>query len=137
MSEESTRGGMLGETLFPIARRKNAAVIEVAGDLDIASAGQFEAAFERALAGDPQRVVISLTRATYFDSIGVHSLLRFAERLKTTRRQLVIVAPAGTTSRRVLEIAGVAAAYPVFDSVDLALASVAAHRRAGEPDPQP
>jgi len=115
---------MGGESVFPIAQRKNAAVIEVAGDLDISNAGQFEAAFEHALVADPQHVVISLVRATYFDSIGVHSLLRFAERLKTTRRRLVIVAPAGTTSRRVLEIAGVAATYPLFDSVERAIESL-------------
>jgi anti-sigma B factor antagonist len=116
---------MTWESVFPIARRKNAALIEVTGDLDIANAGQFEAAFERALTGDPQHVVISLVGATYFDSIGVHSLLRFAERLKTTRRRLSIVAPAGTTSRRVLEIAGVATAYPMFESIELAIASLA------------
>jgi anti-anti-sigma factor len=122
---------MLGDPLFPTMQQGNAAVIEVTGDLDIANAGQFEAAFERALTGDPEHVVISLLRATYFDSIGVHSLLRFAERLKTTRRRLMIVAPAGTTSRRVLEIAGVAAACPLFDSVDLAIASLTRHDPAG------
>src|SRR5262249_32858089 len=125
--------GMLGEPQFPIVQRKNAAVIEVTGDLDIANAGQFEAAFERALTGDPEHVVISLMRATYFDSIGVHSLFRFAERLKTTRRRLMIVAPAGTTSRRVLEIAGVAAVYPMFESVDLAIASLTRREPAGGP----
>lgn len=122
---KNSGSGMKWESAFPIARRKNAAVIEVTGDLDLANAGQFEAAFDHALTGDPQHVVISLVGATYFDSIGVHSLLRFAERLKTTRRRLIIVAPAGTTARRVLEIAGVTAAYPVFDSIELAIASLA------------
>ena len=116
---------MAWESGFHIARHNHAAVIEVTGDLDLANAGQFEAALEHALSGDPQHIVISLVGATYFDSIGVHSLLRFAERLKTTRRRLMIVAPAGTTSRRVLEIAGVTAAYPVFDSIELAIASLA------------
>jgi anti-anti-sigma factor len=123
-SGEETRVGMVGESAFPIVQRDNAAVIEVTGDLDITNAGQLEAALERALVTDPQQIVVSLARATYFNSIGVHSLLRLAERLKTTRRRLVIVAPAGTTSRRVLEIAGMAAAYPLFDSVEDAIASL-------------
>lgn len=110
---------------FDIQHRGRATIIEVAGDLDISNAGRFEAALELALGSNHQTVVVSLAQASYFDSIGLHSLLRFAERLATTRRRFVVVAARGSTPRRVLEIAGVATSYLLFDSVDDALQSLA------------
>ncbi len=110
---------------FDIVHRGSATIIEVAGDLDISNAGRFEAALELALGSNHQTVVVSLAQASYFDSIGLHSLLRFAERLATTRRRFVVVAPPRSTPRRVLEIAGVASSYLLFDSVDDALQSLA------------
>jgi len=110
---------------FEIRRRGHAAVIEIIWDLDIDNVSQFEGALERALTSNLQAVVVSLIQTSYFDSIGVHSLLRFAERLMTTRRRLLIVAPHGTTPRRVLEIAGAASNYPVFDSISSAVESLA------------
>jgi anti-anti-sigma factor len=110
---------------FEISHRGTATVIDVAGDLDISNVGQFEAALEHAVESNHQTIVVSLARAAYFDSIGIHSLLRFAERLGTTRRRFLVVAPRHTAPRRVLEIAGVASSYAVFDSVDDALQTLA------------
>jgi anti-sigma B factor antagonist len=110
---------------FEIRHCGNATIIEVTGDLDIGSAGRFEAALELALASNHQTVVVSLLQASYFDSIGLHSLLRFAERLTTTRRRFLVVASRNSTPRRVLEIVGVASSYVLFDSIDDALQSLA------------
>jgi anti-anti-sigma factor len=110
---------------FEIRHSGSATIIEVTGDLDIGNAGRFEAALELALASNHQTVVVSLAQASYFDSIGLHSLLRFAERLATTRRRFLVVASRNSTPRRVLEIAGVASSYLLFDSVDDALQSLA------------
>jgi len=109
---------------FEISHQGNATLIAVTGDLDISNVGQFETALEHALSSHQQTVIASLAQASYFDSIGIHSLLRFAERLATTRRRFVIVSPHGSTSRRVLEISGMAASYPVFESIDDALTSL-------------
>jgi anti-sigma B factor antagonist len=114
---------MSGIGRFEIRQPGTAAVIDVTGDLDISNAAQFEAALERALASNQQTIIVSLAQASYFDSIGIHSLLRFAERLQTTRRRLLMVAPRGSTPRRVLEIAGVATSHLLFESVDDALES--------------
>lgn len=110
---------------FQISQRGEAAVIDVTGDLDISNVGQFEAALEHAVESRHQTIVVSLARAAYFDSIGIHSLLRFAERLGTTRRRFVVVAPRNSAPRRVLEITGVASSYAIFDSVDDALQTLA------------
>jgi len=110
---------------FDIRNHESATIIEVTGDLDISNAGRFETALELALASNHQTVMVSLAQASYFDSIGLHSLLRFAERLTTTRRRFVVVAPRHSTPRRVLEIAGVASSYLLFDSVDDAARSLA------------
>src|ERR1700732_711946 len=110
---------------FEIRHRGGATIIEVAGDLDIGNVGKFEAALELALTSDHQTVVVSLAQASYFDSIGLHSLLRFAERLATTRRRFLVVAPRHSTPHRVLEIAGVASSYSFYDSIEEALQSLA------------
>lgn len=110
---------------FEISRHGGATVIEVTGDLCISNVGQFEAALELALTSEQHTVVVSLASTAYFDSIGIHALLRFAERLATTRRRFSVVAPRHSTPRRVLEIAGVAANYAIFDSIDAALKTLA------------
>lgn len=50
-------------------------VVEVAGELDLDTAGSFEDALSRALEAAETRVVVDLTGATFMDSSGVNSLV--------------------------------------------------------------
>ena len=100
-------------------------VVQVTGDLDLTNVGEFEATLELAARADRGSVIVCLDRATYFDSQAIHVLLRFAEHLTITRQRLMIVTPRGTLPRRILEIAGLVQAFPMFD--DLHQAVAAAH----------
>lgn len=99
-------------------------LVEVRGDLDLTNVRELERVLERAARTDRHGVIVSLAGTAYFDSKGVHALLRFAERLATTRQRLMVVAPRGESARRILEIAGVVELMPVYESVQEALGSV-------------
>ena len=66
---------------------------EVVGDIDISNVDEFEAALEAGASRDAGVVVVSLARASYFDSRTIHVLYRFADRLETNRQKMVVVAP--------------------------------------------
>jgi anti-anti-sigma factor len=53
-------------------------VLHVAGELDIATAGQFGRALERAVAADAT-LVLDLGDVTFVDAAGLHVILRAAE----------------------------------------------------------
>jgi anti-anti-sigma factor len=115
---------------FDILYAKDHPIVEVTGDLDLNNVEEFEATLELAAGADRGSVVVSLARATYFDSQAIHVLLRFAEHLAVTRQRLLIVVPRGALPRRILEIAGLAQAFPMFETVEEALT---ARLQAGKP----
>lgn len=115
---------MIDEGQFLIEQRDGVPLVEVHGDLDISNADRFESMLERAVAGAARGVIVSLARTTYFDSRGVHALLRFADRLAGNEARLLVVAPTGTSPRRILDIARVQQLVPMFESVEDAIASL-------------
>ena len=104
-------------------------VVQVTGDLDLTNVGEFEATLELAARADRGSVIVCLSHTTYFDSQAIHVLLRFAEHLAITRQRLMIVTPLGTLPRRILEIAGLVQAFPMFDHLQQAVAAA----REGQP----
>lgn len=112
---------MISRGHFEFDQRDRFAVVDVNGDLDISNAHEFEAVLDRA-AESNQPVIVSLERSSYFDSKGIQVLLRFAERMAGYGQRLSVVAPAGTSLRRILDIAGIPGAIPMFDSLDDAIA---------------
>jgi anti-anti-sigma factor len=54
-------------------------VLHVAGELDIATAGQLSSALERALSADPT-LVVDLGGVSFVDAAGLHVILEIAER---------------------------------------------------------
>jgi anti-anti-sigma factor len=103
-------------------------VVEVMGDLDIHDLCAFEAALEQALRADSQDIVVSLARATYFNSGGIRVLMRLAERLKQENRHLLLVAPRNHTPRRLLDIVYLTSDLLPFESVEDALTAIANER---------
>ncbi len=98
-------------------------VVDVIGEVDLTNAPAFDAVLGRAASANRGTVIVSLTQATYFDSKGIHVLLRFAERLSTNRQRLLVVAPQGQSPQHILKIAGVDKTVRIFDSLDEAVAS--------------
>lgn len=122
---------MSSHAQFQVERLQGLPVIEVQGEIDIANAEDFEGLLAQTAAAGPSAVIVSLERATYFDSRGIQALLRFAERLSRSEQRLLVVSPNGTAPRRILDIAGVPQIIPMFDSTEEAL------RTAGIPELHP
>ena len=98
---------------------QGAAVVHVAGELDLATASKLEDALaELSSAADP--VVVNLSECTFLDSAGMRVLLTAARRLAGEDRSLRVVT-AESRILRVLEITAVDTLIAVHPSVEAAL----------------
>jgi anti-anti-sigma factor len=61
-----------------IARRSDAVVLSLVGELDLASARWFDDQLTLALASNAQRVIVGLERLTFIDAHGLRTLMRYA-----------------------------------------------------------
>lgn len=103
---------------FEIRHIDTVPIVDCGGEIDLTNAHEFEAILSQAAADDGGGVIVSLAQTTYLDSQGVRVLFAVGERLMTMRQRLVIAAPKGGTPRRILEITGIDAAFPLVDSVE-------------------
>lgn len=97
-----------------------AALIQVTGEVDLATSGELEAALERTDPGG--RIVIDLTECDFLDSSGVRVLLTGATRSESEGGRVVLVAP-DPKIRRVLELTGVEDTVAVHETREAALSS--------------
>jgi anti-sigma B factor antagonist len=95
-----------------------AVVLAVAGEVDLLTAPQFEAAVLRALDQRPRVLVIDLLRVTFLASAGLAALMKAHDAATTTRLRVVA---AGSATLRPLEITGLTAPLAVFATRDEAL----------------
>lgn len=72
---------------------------------------------EQVVRSDTLAVIVSLEEVTYLDGASVRTILGTCERMTIRERHLLVVSPTGTSTRRILDIAGVASVCPVFDTV--------------------
>jgi len=98
-------------------RSAGVAVVHLAGELDLATAGPTFAAIAE---GRPQgdHLVIDLTAVDFMDSTALGHLVGF-----DPDEVIRVVAPDGTGPRRVLEITNLTSRFPTFETVDEALAT--------------
>jgi anti-sigma B factor antagonist len=87
-------------------------LLDVAGELDLATAPSLTAALQAALASGAREIWIDLSGVTFMDSSGLHALLAVRDQLHDGRR-LVLIAPPGRV-RRLLELTGVDGIFAVF-----------------------
>jgi anti-sigma B factor antagonist len=81
-------------------------VLEVAGQVDLATAPSFTAALQAALASGEREIWVDLTGVTFMDSSGLHALLAARHRLQPDGHRLAVIAPPGPV-RRLLELTAV------------------------------
>jgi anti-anti-sigma factor len=93
-------------------------VVQVEGDLDMATSPVLEAALVQA--GFEQRLVIDLTGCTFLDSSAVRVLVSAVRDSEAAHGSLALVAP-DQGILRVLEISAVSTMLPVHDTLDAAL----------------
>jgi len=85
--------------------------IVVRGELDLATAGQLEAALE---APAEQPVVVDLRGLTFMDSTGVRTLLQATEDSRRDGRDLAFLVPASGDARLTLSETGIEALLPIL-----------------------
>jgi anti-sigma B factor antagonist len=104
-----------------LSAREEADVVEVAGELDLTNAEQFEQVLAMT---EAQVVIVDLGGLGFLDSSGMRVIDRAHRRLSTEGRILLIVAPPGSTARWTFDVAGFDATL-VHESVAAAEESIA------------
>jgi anti-sigma B factor antagonist len=84
------------------------------GELDIATAPQFEQEVRSLLARSVQRVIIDLSRLTFIDSSALRLFIVLSERSATEGWTLQLIRPTGQV-RTVFEITGADESLPFID----------------------
>jgi anti-anti-sigma factor len=101
-----------------VSERANATVVDVVGELDLATVEGLESALEPVDVGS--RLIIDLTRCTFLDSSAVRALVATARSADEAGGSLSLVAT-DPGVLRVLEITAVDTMLPVHDALDDAL----------------
>jgi len=101
-----------------------AAVLELAGELDLSTVPKLEdALFERV--GAEAAVVVDLSRVVFIDSSGIGLLIRAFRSLNGRGPMLTVIAP-GSQIERLFKIAGIDGVLPLFADREKALSAIAA-----------
>jgi anti-anti-sigma factor len=100
-------------------------LVEVFGELDLATAPQLCAHLDDARRARVRRCVLDLTGVAFCDSTGLRALLGASQELRVAGGRLAIACVPGGAVARLFEIVGAREALRVFDSAVEALASVA------------
>jgi anti-sigma B factor antagonist len=103
-----------------VERHGGTALARLAGEIDLSNAAAVEDQVTGGLAG-ATAVAVDVGGLDYLDSAGLAVLSRLAGRLAGGLR---LVVPPGATVARTLAVSGLAAAVPVDESVESALAAL-------------
>jgi anti-sigma B factor antagonist len=104
----------------------NAYVVEVEGELDLATVGDLQDALDAPLRDDSSRVIVDLEGCGFIDSTGIRTLVSVHSALggrDGNDRALAIVSGENEV-RRVLGITGIDALIPIFGDREAALSFV-------------
>jgi anti-sigma B factor antagonist len=110
------------DTTFELRSRAvaGAVVIEIAGEIDMATAPEVTRAID-AGHDDAQRVVIDLSEVTFLDSSALNALVHCQRDLATKDIAFRIVSPSDRAVRNVFEITHLTEPLSVVESLDDAL----------------
>jgi anti-anti-sigma factor len=105
-----------GDFAVRVERGPDEAVVHVAGEVDLSTGAELEAALVGA-AREATRLVVDLTRCTFLSSTGLRALLKARRELGDEPGAVVVVAP-DPHIRKVFEIAGVASKFELVAGDD-------------------
>jgi anti-sigma B factor antagonist len=101
------------------------AVVEVTGELDMASAEALRRAVRREVANGAAAAIVDLGRCPFFDSTGMSVMLELSDELGAKDVPLLLAIPSDPPARRrLVTLAGLELAFIIFESVDEAVASL-------------
>ena len=115
---------LVTETLFEIrsSRLADALVVEVVGEVDMATAPKLGQAINSVLSGT-SRVVVDLSSVTFLDSTALNALVQCQRELAEREIVFAVVSPKDRVVRSVFKITHLTESLRVADSLDAALAS--------------
>ena len=99
----------------PVARASDV-LLQVSGELDIATVGKLAAAVQQALVDEPEKLLVDLTDTFFIDSTGCRELVRTARAGASSGVPVeVVVPPDNWRVRRVVDFVQLASVVPVHD----------------------
>lgn len=98
------------------------AVVTLAGEVDLFTAPKFDDTLRRGIDGAASHVIVDFSEVTFIDSTALTVLVVGGKRLLTDDRELSIVCGPGN-ARRLLQIAGLAGVFVVYETLAEALAA--------------
>jgi anti-sigma B factor antagonist len=101
--------------------RPGAAVVTLAGEIDLYTCPEFKQELLRVIADGASLVVIDLTATTFIDSTALGVIIRGVERLKLKDGRLVVVC-ADPNIVKIFEVTGLNRIFSVYGTRDEALA---------------
>jgi anti-sigma B factor antagonist len=111
--------------LVNVERRDGVPVVRPREDVDAANAVALREQLTECVDSGTDRLVVDLTETRYVDSAGIDMLFRLGELLRQRRAMLLLVIAADSNLARLAEIVGLAAAMPLFPTVQEALGAPA------------
>lgn len=109
-----------------VERRGEVQVVRVAGEVDISNAAKLEEDISDAVPNDAAGLVLDLSDTGYLDSAGIRMLFELGERLSGRRQSVAVVVPRDSVIRHSLVVTELARAMPMQESLDEAVAALAA-----------
>ena len=97
----------------------NIKLIKLDGRLDIVGVGAIENQFSAYCSGENPRVIVDLSDVEFLASIGIRLLTLNAKSITTRGGRIVLLNPK-TDIRDVLEITGIPAIIPIYESLESA-----------------
>ncbi len=104
--------------------REGVRVLEVFGELDIATAPRLCSAIDAARIHRVKRLMIDMTGVDFCDSTGLRALMGAGSEMRNSGGRLAIACLPGSAVARLFDVVGMREALRVFDSPGDALASV-------------
>ena len=107
-----------------VSERDGHAVLAVSGEVDVATAPPLRQKLIGLIDDGWKHIVVDLEGVDFLDSTGLGVLVSVLKRLRTNEGDLHLVC---TRSQilKVMEITGLTSVFPIFDTVDAAVASPA------------
>jgi anti-anti-sigma factor len=105
-----------------VERRNGAVVARLSGEVDMTNSQYVAEELAGSVPNDAISLVVDLTNTRYLDSAAIEILFSLARRLRRRRQNLLLVLPASSPLKRVLELTEIAAVAPVHETLDAALA---------------
>jgi anti-anti-sigma factor len=101
-----------GLLTIQVERESDALILHASGELDIASAEEFEGELTRAIRSSVSGVVLDLRGVTFIDSTGLRGLLAGADLSSKIGRELRILRGSRAV-QRAIELSGLTGALPL------------------------